>query len=82
MHMPAQGQNLQANDPVMPLWRLHRQGHDAACEIVVQPSGFEGRYLFDGRFLYSYTFERPDDVVAWAKEREELLRRQGWTSRV
>ena len=39
-----------------PLWRLYREGHDAACEIVVQPWGFESRFLLDGRFLYSYTF--------------------------
>ena len=74
--------NLGSHNPVVPLWRLQREGHDAACEIVVMPSGFEGRFLFDGRFLYSYTFARPDDAVAWAGEREDRLRQQGWMPRV
>jgi hypothetical protein len=62
------------------LWCLHRRGHDASCEIVVLPSGFEGRFLVDGRFLYSYTFNRPDDAIAWAKQKEAQCRRDGWTA--
>ena len=64
-----------------PLWRLHREGHDAACEIVVQPWGFESRFLLDGRFLYSYTFSRPDEAVDWAGRKEVECRRQGWAPR-
>jgi hypothetical protein len=70
------------HDSFNPLWRLHRQGHDASCEIVVLPSGFEGRFLVDGRFLYSYTFARPDDAIAWAGQKEAQFRLEGWRPRV
>lgn len=65
-----------------PLWRLYRQGHDASCEIIVLPCGYgyEGRFLVDRRFLYSYQFTRPDEAVAWAGEKEAQYRQQGWTS--
>lgn len=65
-----------------PLWRLHREGHDASCEIVVLPVGFEGRFLVDGRFLYSYTFSRPEEAMAWAGQKEAQFRRQGWSPRI
>jgi hypothetical protein len=78
----AQRPKVRPSEPVMPLWRLHRQGHDASCEIVVQPDGFEGRFLFDGRFLYSYTFLRPGEAVSWACDKENRLREQGWKSRI
>ena len=63
-----------------PLWQLRREGHDVACEIIVGPSGFEGRFLIDGRFLYSYTFAQPDEVISWAGRKELQYRRQGWTA--
>ena len=75
---PTPTPDLGPDEPVLPLWRLHRQGHDATCEIAVQPTGFEGRFLFDGRFLYSYTFLRPGEAVAWACEKKDRLRQQGW----
>jgi hypothetical protein len=67
--------------PSHPLWRLYRQGHDAACEVVMVPCGYEGRFLFDGRFLYSYHFTRPDEAVAWAGEKEAQCRQHGWSVR-
>ena len=61
-----------------PFWRLHREGHDVACEILVLPCGFESRFLMDGRFLYSYTFARPDQAITLAGQREVEYRRNGW----
>jgi hypothetical protein len=63
---------------VRPLWQLYRNGHDAVCEITVSAWGFEGRFLVDGRFLYSHTFARPDQAIEWARQREKQCRRQGW----
>ena len=63
----------------VPLWRLHRAGHDAACEILVCPFGYEGRFVFDGRFLYAYHFTRPDDAMQWASEKEAQCRLAGWS---
>ena len=40
----------------------------------------EGRFLYDGRSLYSYHFTRPDQAVAWASEREAQCRMAGWSS--
>jgi hypothetical protein len=77
--MPSEAQST-TSAPAMPLWRLHRAGHDAVCEILIGPCGYEGRFLYDGRFLYSYHFTRPDDAVAWASEREAQCRLAGWTS--
>ncbi len=68
----------EADHTFRPLWRLQRQGHDASCEIVVLPFGFEGRFLLDGTFLYSYTFTRPGDAVEWAGQKERQFRRDGW----
>jgi hypothetical protein len=82
MYLQAERRNAGSQNPIIPLWRLHRQGHDASCEIEAQPGGFEGRFLFDGTVLYSYTYTKPDEAVAWAGEREERLRQQGWTSRI
>lgn len=79
MHLQAERRTAGSDNPIMPLWRLQREGHAASCEIEVRSGGFEGRFLVDGRFLYSYTFTQPGDAVAWASEREERLRQQGWT---
>lgn len=62
------------------LWRLYRRGHDTSCEIVMLPTGYEGRFLVDGSLLYSYQFTCPDEAVAWAGEKEAQYRQQGWTS--
>jgi hypothetical protein len=67
-------------EPFRPLWRLHRQGHQASCDMVVRRCGFEARFLMDGRFFSSHTFSRPDEAMEWAGEREAQYRRQGWTA--
>jgi len=67
-----------SNLSTVPLWRLYRAGHDAACEIVVRACGYEGRFVLDGRFLYAYHFTRPDDAVKWASDKEAQCRVAGW----
>jgi hypothetical protein len=62
-----------------PLWRLHYGTHDAACEIVIRRSGYEGRFLFDGHLLSSHRFRHRDDAVAWASARETRYRLAGWS---
>jgi hypothetical protein len=61
------------------MWRLFKQGHDASCEVAKVPAGFEGRFLIDGRFLFSYQFERSGDVMKWAADKQVHFRRQGWS---
>jgi hypothetical protein len=64
---------------ILPLWRLFRQDHDASCEVAKIPTGFEGRFLLDGRFLYSHQFARVDDVLKWAQAKQVELRQRGWS---
>jgi hypothetical protein len=67
------------SDAVLPLWRLFKQGHDASCEVAKVPAGFEGRFLIDGRFLYSHQFAQSGDVMKWAADKQVQCRRQGWS---
>lgn len=64
---------------VLPLWRLFKQDHDAAFEVAKIPTGFEGRVLLDGRFLYSHQFARVEDVLTWAQGKHVELRQRGWS---
>jgi hypothetical protein len=66
-------------DAVLPLWRLYKQGHDASCEVAKVPAGFEGRFLMDGRFLYSHQFAHSGEVVKWAFAKQVQYRQQGWS---
>ena len=74
-------QELHAASPqaVLPLWRLFTQGHDASCEVAKIPIGFEGRFLLDGRFLYSHQFARVDAVLQWAQTKQVEMRQRGWS---
>ena len=62
----------------LPLWHLYKQGHDAVCEVVQVPPGFECRFLIDGRFLYSHQFATSDEVMEWAFAEQARCRRDGW----
>jgi hypothetical protein len=64
---------------VLPLWRLFNQDHDASCEVAKIPTGFEGRFLLDGRFLYSHQFAHTEDVLRWAQAKQVELRQRGWS---
>ncbi len=66
-------------DAVLPLWRLYKQGHDASCEVAKVPTGFEGRFLMDGRFLYSHQFAHSSEVVKWAFAKQVQCRQRGWS---
>ena len=65
-------------DPLLPLWRLYKQGHDAACEVVKVPGGFEARVIQDGHFLFSHQFADSSDVIKWAFDKRVQYRRLGW----
>ena len=64
---------------VLPLWRLFTPDHDASCEVAKIPTGFEGRFLLDGRFLYSHQFARVEEVLKWAQGKHVELRQRGWS---
>ena len=61
------------------LWRLHRQGHEASCDIMARRCGFEARFHMNGRFLHSQTFAQPHEAMEWAGQKETQYRLQGWT---
>lgn len=79
--MTPTAQDLQtaSTHAVLPLWRLFTPEHDAACEVAKIPTGFEGRFLLDGRFLYSHQFAQVDDVLRWAQGKQIELRQRGWS---
>ena len=66
-------------EAVLPLWRLYKLGHDASCEVAKVPTGFEGRFLLDGRFLYSHQFSHSGEVMKWAFAKQVQFRQQGWS---
>ena len=66
-------------EPITPLWRLHRQGHEASCDMVLGRGGFEARFLLDGRFLLSHTFSLPSEAIEWAVQKQARYLREGWT---
>jgi len=75
----AQDLHTAATHAVLPLWRLFTHDHDAACEVAKIPTGFEGRFLLDGRFLYSHQFAHVNEVLVWAQTKHVELRQRGWS---
>jgi hypothetical protein len=60
------------------LWRLERHGQNIQCIIGLQPHGFQGRYVCNGRLLYEYMFETWAEAASWARQRRLDLEAKGW----
>ena len=63
------------------LWRMSREGHDAACVMERTPVGLQAQFLIDGRMLVAYQFTTHAQVLTWATEKWGDLRARGWVTR-
>jgi hypothetical protein len=61
------------------LWRMRREGNDAACIAQGTLAGFQVQLWINGRLLVAYSLSTPAQVVTWASERFADLRSYGWT---
>jgi len=63
------------------LWRMYRDGHDAACVLERTPVGLQGQFLLDGRMLAGHQFTSYAQLLMWAADKCADLRSRGWQTR-
>lgn len=60
------------------IWRMFRDGHEAACALERTPVGLQGVFLMDGQMLAGYQFTSYAQLLMWAADKNLDLRGRGW----
>jgi hypothetical protein len=64
--------------PSFLIWRMTSHADEAQCVVNVGPLGLEVQYILNGSMLYSYRFDRADEVLSWTTTKQLTLQKRGW----